>query len=128
LSIKPEYASAIFRGEKQFEYRRMGFQQQLDVIVLYVTTPVQRVVGEFDVSCVIRDDVANLWERTKSAAGIDEAGFFDYFAGKDEGYAIEIGERRIYEEPLDVEKHFGMRPPQSFAYLDFPWPVQRTTP
>jgi len=114
--------AAILRGDKQFEFRKTGFKRQVDVVVMYATSPVQKVVGEFDVSCILDDDPSNLWEQTKSAAGIDKAGFFDYFAGKDRGYAISIGQVRSYEEPLDLGKHFGIRPPQSFVYLDFQWP------
>lgn len=92
---------------------------------MYATSPVQQVVGEFDVTRILEDDPMNLWERTQSGAGIAEAGFFDYFTDKEKGHAIEIGQVRNYEEPLYLNAHFGIRPPQSFVYLDFPWPKLR---
>lgn len=90
---------------------------------MYETSPVQQVVGEFEVRRVIADSVDNLWESTQEWAGIDERRFLDYFSGKDSGFAIEIGTFRQYEEPLCIERHLGVSPPQSFQYLDSSWPL-----
>jgi hypothetical protein len=59
LSIRPPYASAIFGGTKRFEFRRMIFREPVKSVVVYVTTPVCRVWGEFDVDQVIEDKVRN---------------------------------------------------------------------
>jgi len=75
------------------------------------------VVGEFDVKQIISDDVVSLWERTRSKAGIDSNGFFRYFAGREVGYAIAIGDVRRYVKPLALDTHYGVRAPQSFLYL-----------
>ena len=56
------------------------------------------------------------WCHTQEAAGIDRAAFMEYFSGKSEGYAIEIGGTRRYAEPLDIGRDFGVMPPQSFLY------------
>ena len=122
LSVKPEYASSIFKGEKGFEFRKTGFRRQVDTVVVYVTSPVQKVLGEFDVDGILHSEISSLWERTREKAGISEATFFSYFGNKEKGYAIEVGGVRCYSEPLDLKKHFGVHPPQSFIYLDFPWP------
>jgi predicted transcriptional regulator len=76
------------------------------------------VVGEFDVDHVITEDVPALWRRTQSRAGIDCDRFFEYFAGRDVGHAIAIGNVRRYDTPLELDKAFGVRAPQSFLYLD----------
>jgi predicted transcriptional regulator len=118
LSIKPEFAKAIFSGEKRFEFRRLAFKQAVDIIVVYVTSPVCEVWGEFDVNGIITDRPMQLWSRTQAAAGINRTAFFDYFAGKAEGHAIKIGSARRYATPLQIERDFGVQPPQSFVYLD----------
>jgi predicted transcriptional regulator len=87
------------------------------VVVVYTSSPVSRVVGEFDIEAVITDTVAGLWRRTKHSAGIDRERFFSYFAGRKIGHAIVIGSVRRYSRSLDLSSNFGMRPPQSFAYL-----------
>jgi predicted transcriptional regulator len=117
LSIRPPYAEAIFRGEKRFEFRRAIFRQAVDVVVVYITSPTCLVVGEFDVTDVISDSVADLWSRTSRHAGIDRDGFFSYFRGRDVGHAIAIGSVRKYRTPLELAGTFGIRAPQSFVYI-----------
>jgi predicted transcriptional regulator len=117
LSIKPQYAEAIFSGKKRFEFRRSIFRHDIQVVIVYITSPVGRVAGEFRVDDIITDDVDALWDRTETQAGIDRRGFFDYFDGRVVGHAIVIGTVRRYKEPLDLQKTYGVRPPQSFVYL-----------
>ena len=117
LSIKPPYAEAIFRGDKRFEFRRTIFRKPIDVVIVYTTSPVCQVVGEFDVEEVLADSVAGLWNRTNNYAGIDRSLFLEYFAGCHIGYAIAIGNVRRYRRPLDLATTFGVRPPQSFVYV-----------
>lgn len=117
LSIKPQFATAIFRGAKRYEFRRTIFSRRVDVVLLYVSAPVQRVVAEFDVLSVISAPLPTLWTKTGRYAGIDKASFFNYFEGLDIGHAIKIGEVRQYNEPFCPVKELGLRPPQSFSYL-----------
>jgi predicted transcriptional regulator len=118
LSIKPQFASAILRGEKKYEFRRSIFSRQVDVVLVYATKPVQQVICEFDVVSIICEPLPALWRRTRRRAGIDEASFYGYFDGLDTGYAIVIGEVRSYDEPFSPVEKLGLRPPQSFIYLD----------
>ena len=117
LSIKPEFASAIFDGAKRYEFRRTIFRAPVKVVVVYVSSPVCHVAGEFDVKTIIYDSVRSLWQRTRDEAGINRTAFFRYFEGRAYGYGVEIGAVRLYERPLDLREHFGVNPPQSFVYL-----------
>jgi predicted transcriptional regulator len=117
LSIKPKYSDAIFRGDKRFEFRRAIFRQPVQTALVYTTSPVSRVVGEFDVKSIITDSVESLWRRTRHSAGIDRKRFFGYFAGRETGHAIVIGSVRRYPKSVDPTEEFGIRPPQSFAYV-----------
>jgi predicted transcriptional regulator len=118
LSIKPEYADRIFTGEKKYEFRRAIFKnQKVTNVVVYASSPVRKVIGEFEVLDVIHDDVRALWEKTRSLAGISESKFFDYFSDRDKGYAIRIGETYKYQHSLSLGEEFGLAPPQSFVYL-----------
>jgi predicted transcriptional regulator len=120
LSIRPLFAAAIFHGEKRYEFRRSIFSRRVDVVLVYVTAPIQRVVGEFDVASVIEAPLPILWRCTREYAGIDEALFYRYFDGLDCGHAIAIGEVRTYAAPFCPIEQLGLRPPQSFVYLDTP--------
>jgi len=118
LSVKPNFADAIIRGKKKYEFRRNIFARQVDVVLVYATVPVGRVVAEFDVCSVISETLPTLWKRTQKYAGIDSECFWEYFSGKDFGHAIEIGKVRPYKMPFCPVKEFGIRPPQSFVYLE----------
>lgn len=117
MSIKPRFADAILRGEKRFEFRKVVFSRHVDVVVVYVTVPTKRIVAEFDVRRIVRMSVSELWNHTREFAGIDEAYFREYFHGRKYGYAIEVGELRVYDDPLCPIEQYGVRPPQSFVYL-----------
>ena len=117
LSIKPQYASAILRGNKRYEFRRSIFARQVDVVLVYVSSPVRRVVAEFDVAEVITESLPRLWQRTRRFAGIDESCFYRYFQGVKYGHAIAIGDVRPYGVPFCPVQELGLRPPQSFVYL-----------
>lgn len=118
LSIKPRFAEAIFRGEKRYEFRRATFKRPVTSALVYSSSPVQKVIGEFDVLGVITAPLAALWRKTKQFAGIDRELFYSYFSGCDVGHAIEIGKTRTFTDPFCPVETLGLRPPQSFLYLD----------
>ena len=118
LSIKPEFAEKIFSGKKGFEFRKASFSRDVTSIVLYVTYPVGKIVGEFDVVKIIEDTPQSLWEQTHEQAGITKTFFFHYFKGRKKAFAIKIGEARKYSEAIDPYKDDALFiPPQSFRYL-----------
>ena len=54
LSIKPEFVSKIFTGEKIFEYRKAVFKRPMvKTVVIYSTMPVGKIVGEFEIEEII---------------------------------------------------------------------------
>jgi predicted transcriptional regulator len=117
LSIKPEYAEAIFDGRKRFEFRRSVFREDISVVIVYMSSPVMQVVGEFSVEGIITNHVDALWDQTEAHAGIGRQAFMDYFAGRDVGHAIKIGSVKRYDPPRNLQQAYGVRPPQSFLYL-----------
>ena len=71
LSIKPEFAEKIFDGSKRFEFRRNVFKNRdVRTVVVYASSPISKVVGEFDIEMVIRKELEELWEETKDFSGI----------------------------------------------------------
>lgn len=118
LSIKPEFAEKIFEGTKGFEFRRSIFKKKnIHTIIVYASSPVQKVIGEFEIEEIIKDDLIKLWHITKHKAGIDKSFFFKYFEGKEEGFAIKIKNAIRYPEALCIRKEFNAHPPQSFLYI-----------
>ncbi|MBN8853988.1 MAG: hypothetical protein BGO55_06335 [Sphingobacteriales bacterium 50-39] len=119
LSIKPKYAKLIFDGTKKFEFRKAIFKNTgIKTVIVYASSPLQKVIGEFEIETIINDKLPDLWEQTKLHAGIDENYFYEYFAEKKAGYAIKIKKVRKYETPLCLKENFNVSPPQSFLYLN----------
>lgn len=119
ISIKPEFASKIFDGTKKFEFRRSIFKNtNIKSVVVYASSPMQKVIGEFEIKRIINTDVEALWHETKEHSGITEDYFMQYFTGKENGFAIEIKKVKRYKEPLCIKADFQATPPQSFIYID----------
>jgi Uncharacterized conserved protein len=118
LSIKPEFADKIFSGEKLFEFRKTGFRQAIQAIVVYATMPVGKIIGEFEVEAVLADEPKRLWEYTKEYAGIPYSSFEEYFSGRAVAYAIKVKRARRYAIACDPYVEWdNFFPPQSFRYL-----------
>ena len=119
LSIKPEFASKIFDGTKKFEFRRSIFKNaDIKSIVVYASSPTQKVIGEFEIKRIIKTDVEALWHETKEHSGITEDYFMQYFTGKEQGFAIEIQKVKLYKNPKCIKADFQATPPQSFTYIN----------
>lgn len=119
LSIKPEFAEKILSGEKRFEFRRVMPKRDVDRVVVYASSPVCRIVGEFTVRRVVTASPKQLWRLTRTHAGIQKRYFEAYFMGRDKAHAFEIDQAQRYDEPIDPRKvRRSFRAPQSFVYLD----------
>lgn len=119
MSIKPIYADRIISRSKRYEFRRRIFAKNVDVVVIYSSSPVGKVVAEFDIDNILFSPIDDLWSATFKFAGISQDEFRSYFRGKDYGYAIQIGNVRKYPKAFCPIEAFGLQPPQSFAYVDF---------
>ena len=113
MSIRPEYAEAIFSGSKVYELRRrrpsFGAGSR---IVVYSSSPDKRLLGTFEAGAVHEADPRTLWKLVRRHAGIDRAAFTAYFAGCGLAYAIEIQS----PERLPPAR-LRFRPPQSYLFL-----------
>lgn len=118
LSIKPEFADKIFSGTKKYEFRRSIFKKkEVKTVVVYASSPVQKIIGEFEIETIIKEEINRLWNLTKDFSGISEDYFFEYFSNKDNGFAIKIKRTKKYKRPLSIKEDFNATPPQSFMYL-----------
>jgi type I restriction enzyme S subunit len=120
LSVKPKYVTSIMEGHKRYEFRKAIFRNRsVNRIFIYSSAPVQRIVASFEIGTIIEDNPSVLWNRVRDYAGIDDAEFFSYFAGRSRGYAIGIENLREFDEPIDPKAVIpGFVPPQSYCYMD----------
>ena len=119
MSIHPKFANRILSGEKRVEFRKKGFGENVQYVVIYATNPVQKVVGVFEVADVIQDSPDELWNRYEDVAGVELEFYQQYFLSRDTGIAIEVGDVIPLEEPIllsDIDQTY--RPPQSYRYIE----------
>ncbi len=118
LSIKPEFAFKIFEGTKKFEFRKAIFKNtNVTSVVVYASSPVQKVIGEFEIGEIFNKDIDTLWNLTKEYSGISEDFFYEYFSQKEKGFAIQVKSMKKYKKPKCLRADFNLHPPQSFAYV-----------
>lgn len=119
LSIKPEFAKAIFAGDKRYEFRRTIFKSEdVQKIIVYASSPVKKVIGEIRIEEIIKKSIYNLWKETKKEAGISHKYYKEYFKDKKMGYAIKIGNPKPYKKCKCLLNDLGIKhPPQSFIYI-----------
>lgn len=119
LSIKPEFANKIFEGSKKFEFRKSIFKNRdITSVLVYASSPVQKVIGEFEIGEIINDRLERLWDLTGDESGITKEFFDEYFSDKETGFAIQVTNKLKYEKPRCIKDDYNLHPPQSFAYLN----------
>lgn len=119
LSIKPEFAYKIFDGTKKFEFRKSIFKNSnIETVVVYASSPVKKVIGEFQIERILNYDLDTLWELTKEYSGISEDYFYEYFDNRETGFAIQIKSKVKFKQPRSLQDDYKIvTPPQSFAYF-----------
>lgn len=119
LSIKPQFANKIFDGTKKFEFRKAIFKNKnVTSVLVYASSPVQKVIGEFEIGEIYNHDLETLWNKTKEYSGITKEYFYEYFADREKGFAIQIKNKRKFTNPKSLKEDYNLTPPQSFAYWD----------
>lgn len=118
LSIKPEFAFKIFDGTKRFEFRKVIFKNpKIKTVIVYASSPVQQVIGEFEIDDILSHDPEIIWKMTKEYSGISKEFFNDYFSERTIAHAIKIKKAKKYKKPLSLKQDFNANPPQSYMYL-----------
>lgn len=119
FSIRPRYAEMIMAGVKKVEFRKTRFRRGLSHVVVYASSPIQKVVGYFSVNAVEVGSPAELWARYNGASGMTQNEFQAYYGGDTRGTAISIGDVCCFHEKVPLSAlGDGLTAPQSFSYLD----------
>jgi predicted transcriptional regulator len=104
-------------GEKQIEFRKIGFRRDVEYLVIYASSPEKRVLGYARVKGIAKDSPEGLWRRFRNIGGIDREPFFNYFRGKSVAYGILIDESWRLSDPKKPQEIGWTWPiPQSFRY------------
>lgn len=115
LALHPGYWQKIITNKKRFEFRKRA-NLSIEKIYVYLTKPVQQIVGYFD-AIAFSARLPVIWEITKDAAGISYDEFQKYFAGSTRGYAFHISKVVELERPIKTEQIPSWTIPQSYRYI-----------
>lgn len=119
LSIKPQFVERIFDGTKKYEFRRTIFKQKnVQRVVVYASSPIQKIIGEFEIDEILNDSLDNIWEITHQYSGISKQFYYEYFQDKEKAFAIRIGKIKKYKTFKTLKEYNINHAPQSFVYLD----------
>ena len=117
MSIKPEYVDKIFSGEKKYEYRKRLCKENIDTIIVYSSSPIQKVVGELKIKQVLYDKKNVIWNKTNKYGGITKIKYDNYYENCGYVVAYEIEKAILYDKQKDL-KDFNVRTaPQSYVYI-----------
>lgn len=120
LPIFPEYATAIMNGKKKVEFRKINIPNSIKHVVVYSTSPENKVVGTFEVENITKAPPRSLWRRYKDIGCVTKNFLFEYYNKHELGLAIHVGKVKEVSKPLTLSKlKKGLAPPQSFRYLEF---------
>lgn len=119
ISIRPCFVEKILSGEKRLEFRRSWAAESVDILVIYSSAPVQKIVATARVIEVIEGSPTALWDLAKEKkGGVTRQLIREYFTGKKKGFAIELSDIAEMDPPIDPKRMFDdFKPPQSFRYL-----------
>lgn len=119
LSVKPKYSDLILSREKLVEFRRSWARDDIRLVVIYASSPQQRLVATVPVNEVVHASPSKLWEYCRShGGGLTRRELYDYFSGKSKGYAVLLGKVKRMRKPVDPRSLLeNFSPPQSFRYL-----------
>ena len=91
------------------------------MIFIYASSPVKKIVACFRPGEIVKGHPDYLWEQFWDVSGIEEDAFFEYFEGKENGFAIKIDKLEQFGTPIDPREIFDrFVAPQSFCYVDYP--------
>ena len=117
MSIKPEYVDKIFSGEKKYEYRKRMCKEKIDTIIVYSSSPIQKVVGELKIKQVLYDKKNVIWNKTNKYGCITKIKYDNYYENCGYVVAYEIEKAILYDKQKDL-KDFNVRTaPQSYVYI-----------
>ncbi|WP_139337770.1 hypothetical protein [Pontibacter indicus] len=118
ISINPEYAFAILRGEKKIEFRKRPISKPIERCFIYITAPYKAVYGYFTILEQELDHPDNLWNKYQNVGSIERLEYNSYFSNHSIGCAIHIGEVYKFSSPvLGILFKNPFTPPQSYFYL-----------
>lgn len=118
LPIRPRFARSIMTGEKKVEFRKVRFRNEVSHVVVYASSPIQKILGYFEVSYMDQGSPKELWTRYNVEGKIFQDEFEAYYASSTRAIAIGIGNIYPLRNPVPLRRlGQSLTAPQGFMYL-----------
>jgi predicted transcriptional regulator len=129
ISVRPVWASAFFlsHNAKLIELRKGNFGTSLkpgDVIAIYATLPVGKLIGRVRVIKRESLTIDRLWQQCQQGqlAKVSRTQFDAYYANQKSGVGVWVGAAKLLPSPIalsQLRQKFGQRwqPPQQLQQL-----------
>lgn len=122
ISLEPRHAENILEGRKRVELRRRMMHVAIGSTVwFYAKRPVASIIGRAIIQAIHAFAPATLWHKFGAVSGVSRGEFFEYFAERDQGIALELSDCRRLAQGFDLKAlrhlHHGFQPPQFFTRL-----------
>ena len=119
LSIKPEYANAIFDGTKCVEFRKQLFLRPVQYVIVYASSPEQKVIGYFEIERIDSGKPLGMWKRYRGCGGISFADYKSYYGDSPVAVVYVIKKSHELLDPISLNKlKRGLKAPQGYYYLN----------
>jgi predicted transcriptional regulator len=121
MSVHPRFAEAIMDGRKKVEFRKRPLADDVTVVWVYATSPIQRIIGYFEVDSTLTAEPPDLWREFAGVGCIERADFDRYYEGSATGAGITIRRAVRLAVPIHIADLLPSGiPPQSYAYVGTP--------
>ena len=125
ISIKPQHAKKIFKGEKTVELRKSAPTRanKGSYLLIYVTSPIKELWGICKIENIIKEKPDILWKNIGKQTGISKQEFQEYYKENNNAYGIELKEiRSLLKNTIKLDNLRdmipGFMPPQTYGYVD----------
>lgn len=118
ISISPNAAKELFENNKSVVFFKVTPVYPVKRVIVYVTAPIQKVLGEFDLNNVDITSVNSAWTKYRSSSVLaTRKEYLEYFTGKKEAHALIASAVYKYRKPKDLASFDMKKGPSGFTYL-----------
>lgn len=119
ISIHPEFVERILSGQKVFEFRKTLPKRLPTHLVIYSTSPVQKVVAVAEIEGALSGTPDGIWKKSGKGAGISRDYFREYFSDRTTAHAFQLGRVFALRKHLSLaEINPKLVAPQSYRFLE----------
>lgn len=118
VSLSPEEADELFNNNKNAIFLKVLPVQEVERVIVYVTAPVKKVWGEFDLSFKDEGNTTTLWNKyRKVSTTLRRKDYLEYYGNSKEGKVLIASAIYRYRKDKVLADYDMTKGPSGFTYL-----------